>query len=114
MDDVSDVFHALAHEHRRQIIRALAVQPRSISELADQRGLSLPAIHKHLQVLEDAGLIRRRKYGRTHVVTLQRAPLQRVREWVGQFHPDWGSDDETLANYAEHLQRRHTAPEVPP
>ena len=105
MDELSDVFQALAHEHRRQIIRALALQPRTISELADQRGLSLPAIHKHLQVLEDAAMIRRRKVGRTTFIALQRGPLRRLQVWVGQVHPDWGTDEESLDNYIEHLQR---------
>lgn len=104
------MFRALAHEHRREIIHALALRPSSISELADLRRLSLPAIHKHIQALEDAALIRRRKIGRTNVVALQRAPLRRLQSWVDQFHPDWGTDDESLDNYADHLRHQSTAP----
>ena len=51
MDDLSRVFDALANEHRREIIRLLALQPRSISQLAEIRGMSLPAIHKHVALL---------------------------------------------------------------
>ncbi len=114
MDELSDVFQALAHEHRRRIIHALALRPHSITELADLRGLSLPAIHKHIHVLEGAAMVRRHKVGRTTSLTLQRAPLQRLRAWVDQFHPEWGTDEESLANYAEHLRRRPTVPKESP
>jgi DNA-binding transcriptional ArsR family regulator len=113
VDELSEVFHALAHEHRRQIIHALALRPHSISELADVRGLSLPAIHKHIHVLEDAAMVRRRKIGRTTILSLQRAPLGRLRAWVDEFHPDWGTDEESLANYADHLQHRPSLPKEP-
>ena len=94
---------ALANEHRRSIIDVVALQPASISQLAEQRGLSLPAIHKHIKVLEDAGLVHRRKTGRTNFLSLRRQGLLAVWEWVGQFHPYWGDDAETLENYAQFL-----------
>ena len=65
-DDMDPVFDALANEHRREIMLALALQPRSISELAGLRDLTLPAIHKHVRVLENAAMVRRRKIGRTN------------------------------------------------
>jgi DNA-binding transcriptional ArsR family regulator len=110
MDDLGAVFQALAHEHRRQIIHALATRPHAISELADRRDLSLPAIHKHIQVLEEAAMIRRRKTGRTTTLSLRREPLRRLQSWVDQFHPDWGTDEESLSNYAEHLRHQPTDP----
>lgn len=103
VDDLGRVFEALASEHRREIIRLLALQPRSISQLAQLRGLTLPAIHKHVTALEDAGLVRRRKLGRTTFLALQREPLQRLHTWVEQFHPWWGTDAETLENYGMSL-----------
>lgn len=105
VDDLGRVFEALANEHRRQIIRLLALQPRSISQLAELRGLSLPAIHKHVTALEDAGMVRRRKVGRTNVLAIERGPLLRLRAWVDQFHPWWGTDGETLENYAASIGR---------
>ncbi len=113
-DDLDPVFRALAHAHRRGIVHALAVRPSSISELAELRRLSLPAIHKHLAALEEAALIRRKKVGRTNVVALRRAPLLRLQGWVEQFHPGWGTDDESLDNYAEHLRHQPTAPKESP
>lgn len=107
-DDLGAVFEALANEHRREMARLLALQPRSISQLADLRGLSLPAIHKHVRVLEDAGLVARRKVGRSNVLTLRRESLRRLRTWAEGFDPWWGTDDESLENYAHHLAQDPT------
>ncbi len=103
MDDRNRVFEALANEHRREIIGALSLQPHAISRLADMRGLSLPAIHKHVAVLESAGMVARKKIGRTNFLALNRAPLRSLQEWLGQFNPFWGDEGETLENYARHL-----------
>jgi len=97
------VLEALANPHRREIVYLLGLQPCAISQLAQLRGLSLPAIHKHLKVLENAGLISRRKHGRTTYLTLNRRPMQQLQDWAGQFHPYWGSDQATLENYHRHL-----------
>ena len=113
MDDLSRVFDALANEHRREIIRLLALQPRSISQLAELRGLSLPAIHKHVRLLEEAAMVSRRKLGRTNFLALEREPLSRLQAWTGQFRPWWGSDGETLANYADALRRDPPSSEEP-
>jgi DNA-binding transcriptional ArsR family regulator len=109
------ILAALANPHRRAIVYLLGLQPYAINQLAATRGLSLPAIHKHLTVLEDASLITRRKSGRTTYLTLKRKPLQRLQSWVGQFHPYWGSDDATYENYEQHLGRSvASGPRRPP
>ena len=100
LDELNLVFDALANEHRREIIHALALQPRSISQLASLRDLSLPAIHKHVRVLENAAMVRRRKIGRTNFLALERAPLRRLTTWVDQFDPWWGTEEESLETYA--------------
>jgi hypothetical protein len=69
---------ALAHERPREMIHALALRPHSISELAARQGLTLPAIHKHIRVLEGAGMVRLRKTGRTTFLALRREPLGRL------------------------------------
>lgn len=109
--DLGVVFEALANEHRREMVRLLALQPRSISRLADMRGLSLPAIHKHVKVLEDAALVRRRKVGRTNVLALEREPLRRLRLWAEGFDPWWGTEGESLENYARHPETDPTMKE---
>ncbi len=101
--DLDTLMTALANEHRREIVRFLGLQPASISRLAELRGLSLPAIHKHIKVLEQAGLVDRRKLGRTTFLALRRRALGVAWEWMGQFHPYWGNDRETLDNYAQYL-----------
>jgi len=102
-DDLDAVLAALANTHRRAIVHALGLQPQSISGLADLRQLSLPAIHKHLAVLESASLIRRRKTGRTTYLTLDRRALRSLQDWLTQFHAYWGTEAESLANYQQFL-----------
>jgi len=97
------VFEALANKHRREIIYVLGLQPASISQLAEMRGLSLPAIHKHIKALENAEMITRKKMGRTNFLTLNRESLRGLQDWLMQFHTYWGSDKETLENYARYL-----------
>jgi DNA-binding transcriptional ArsR family regulator len=102
-DALDQVLEALANPHRRDIVYVLGLQPCAVSRLAQLRGLSLPAIHKHIKVLENAGLVSRRKHGRTTYLTLNRRPLQLLQSWVGQFHPYWGNDVATYENYARYL-----------
>ena len=99
------LFAALANRHRREIIYALALQPHSISQLADLRGLSLPAIHKHITILEDAGMVTRRKAGRSNHLALERASLRALQYWLAEFHAYWGTGEETLENYANYIQQ---------
>ncbi len=106
--DLDAVFGALANKHRRDIIYVLGLQPCSISFLAEMRGLSLPAIHKHIKILEDADMIIRRKMGRTNYLALNRHALRRLQNWLMQYHTYWGSDEETLENYAQFLSRSKT------
>jgi DNA-binding transcriptional ArsR family regulator len=70
-------------------------------------GMSLPAIHKHIRALEDADLVIRRKVGRTNYLALNRRPLRDLQDWVGEFNPHWGSERETLDNYAQYLSANH-------
>ena len=105
--ELDNSFEALANKHRREIIYVLSLQPYSISKLADMRGLSLPAIHKHIKILENAGMIIRRKIGRTNYLSLNRGSLRGVQDWLMQFHAYWGSDGETLENYAQYLSKEN-------
>jgi DNA-binding transcriptional ArsR family regulator len=102
-DDLDRPFAALANHHRRAMVHLLAFQPYSISRLAALRGLSLPAINKHVRVLEEAGMIRRRKHGRTTFLTLDRASVRSLQSWLGQYHAYWGTESESLENYAAFL-----------
>ena len=80
--DLDNVFEALANIHRREIIYILSLEPCSISKLAFLRNLSLPAIHKHIEVLEKGGMVTRRKIGQTNFLTLNRESLQGLQDWL--------------------------------
>ncbi len=99
------IFEALGNQHRREIIYSLATHPHSISQLAKMRDLSLPAIHKHIKILEHAGLIRNKKHGRTHFLTINRLALRDLQDWLMQFHTYWGNDKESLENYSDYLKK---------
>jgi|ERR1019366_5584660 DNA-binding transcriptional ArsR family regulator len=102
--DLDLLFDALSHEHRREIIMILSLQPASISQLAEERGLSLPAIHKHIKVLEDSKIVKRQKTGRVTFLTLNRASLRGIQNWVSQFHAYWDGGSESLENYAQTIE----------
>ena len=102
-DDLDRLFAALANPHRREMVQLLGLQPYSISRLAKIRGLSLPAINRHVGVLVGAGLVRRRKVGRTTFLTLDRASIRSLQAWLGRYHAYWGTEKETLENYEPFL-----------
>jgi len=102
-DQLDAAFAALGHAKRRAMVRTLAFHPATVSQLAEEHGLSLPAIHKHVRALEDAGLIQRKKVGRTNFLGLNRTGLRAAQEWLGHFHAGWGTDRETLENYIANL-----------
>jgi DNA-binding transcriptional ArsR family regulator len=105
-NDLDRVFEALANAHRREIIYLLGLQPHSIHRLAEIRRLSLPAIHKHIRLLENAGIVKRRKIGRTNFLTLNRSALRTLQDWLGQYHAYWGTEEETLENYTTFLSEK--------
>jgi DNA-binding transcriptional ArsR family regulator len=80
--DLDYVFEALANKHRREIIYVLSLGPCSISKLAFLRNLSLPAIHKHIEVLEKGGMVTRRKIGQTNFLALDRESLRGLQDWL--------------------------------
>jgi DNA-binding transcriptional ArsR family regulator len=98
------VFDALANEHRREIVYVLSLQPASIGQLASMRGLSLPAIYKHIKILEKGELVIRKKFGRTNFLALNRRSLRVLQDWLSQYHAYWGTNEETLENYELYLK----------
>lgn len=106
--ELDGVFNALANAHRREIVRFLGQQPAAIHHLADMQGLSLPAINKHIGVLEGSGLIKRHKRGRTTFLTLDPSPLTVLQQWAGQFHTHWGTGDGSFENYEQYLTETTT------
>src|SRR5438270_10539893 len=82
-------FQALADPTRRGMLANLALGEKSISELAQPFAMSFAGASKHVQVLEKAGLIARRKQGRTHVIKLEAKPLEEAERWLRQWEKFW-------------------------
>ena len=94
-------FAALADPTRRRILAELATGDRCVTRLAKPYAMSLPAISKHLRVLEKAGLLRRRRYGRVHQMQLEAEPLKHAAEWVEKYRKFWEGSLDRLAAYLE-------------
>ncbi len=82
-------FHALADPTRRGMLATLAQGEKSIGELAHPYAMTLAGASKHVQVLERAGLVTRRRDGRTHRCTLNPAPLAEANQWLQQLAVFW-------------------------
>ena len=94
-------FAALADPTRRRILAHLARGDRRVTDLARPHDMSLPAVSKHLRVLENAGLLRRRRYGRVHEMKLNPEPLKKAAQWVGEYRKFWEGSLDRLAAYLE-------------
>ncbi|HEY4281592.1 MAG TPA: metalloregulator ArsR/SmtB family transcription factor [Chthoniobacterales bacterium] len=94
-------FAALADPTRRRILSHLARGNQRVTDLARPYDMSLPAISKHLRVLEKAGLLRRRRYGRVHEIKLEARPLKNAAEWVEKYRAFWEDSLDRLAEYLE-------------
>ena len=82
-------FRALADPTRRGMLANLARGDKSIGELAEPFAMSFAGASKHVKVLEDAGLIARRRHGRTHVISLEARPLEEAERWLRQWEKFW-------------------------
>jgi DNA-binding transcriptional ArsR family regulator len=93
---LDETFSALADPTRRTILVALADGDRSVSELAAPFKISLPAISKHLTVLERAGLITREREGRVRRCSLEPEPLADAMEWIASYGRFWEESFDSL------------------
>src|SRR5437870_1014660 len=99
-----DVFAALSDPTRRAIVRRLADGDATVLELAEPFPISLPAISRHLKVLEHAGLISRGRDGQRRPCHLQPDPLVEIAAWAQHTHAAW---EERLDRLDAHLQQGH-------
>lgn len=98
-DPLSATFAALADPTRRAILARLARGETSVTELAAPFAMSLPAVSKHLDVLERAGLVRRGRRGQWRPCTLDAAPLRVADDWLVQYRVHWEAQMDRLADY---------------
>ena len=96
------VFSALSDSTRRAILLRLMRGEAGVTELAAPFGISLPAISRHLRVLEHAGLIDREIQGRSHSVRLRAEPLRDAATWLTHYHRFWESQFDALERYLNH------------
>jgi DNA-binding transcriptional ArsR family regulator len=94
-------FGALADPTRRAIVARLAQGEASVTKLAEPFDVSLPAISKHLRVLESAGLLKREIDGRVHRCRLAAAPMQEAAAWIERYREFWEQQFDALAEYLE-------------
>jgi DNA-binding transcriptional ArsR family regulator len=104
-DRLSETFGALADPTRRAILARLASGEASVTELAEPFAMSMPAISKHLKVLERAGLIARGREAQWRPCRLQAAPLQAVAGWVEHYRRFWEDSFDRLDDYLQELKR---------
>lgn len=105
-DRLSATFAALADPTRRAILGRLARGDATVNELAAPFRISLPAVSKHLKVLERAGLITRSREAQSRPCRLRAAPLKDVDEWVEHYRQFWEESFDRLDEYLMALQKK--------
>ena len=105
-DHLSTTFAALADPTRRAILARLTSGDAAVMDLAKPFDMSLPAISKHLKVLERAGLISRTKDAQRRPRRLEAKPLKEVAEWLGTYREFWEASFDRLDDYLKELQTK--------
>lgn len=103
-DRLSDTFAALANPTRRAILARLAGGEANVNELAEPFEMTLPAISKHIKVLERAGLVVRGHHAQYRPCALDAGPLEQVSTWAEQYRPVWEARFQRMDDYIRQLQ----------
>jgi DNA-binding transcriptional ArsR family regulator len=112
-DQLSTTFSALADPTRRAILARLATGDASVTELAEPFEMSMPAISKHLKVLEKAGLIARGREAQWRPCRLRPAPLKDASDWIERYREMWEERLDRLDDYLRELQSKGTEDATP-
>ena len=107
-DRLSSTFAALADPTRRAILARLATGEASVTELAEPFAMSMPAVSKHLKVLERAGLVARGREAQWRPVRLEAAPLKEVARWVEHYRRYWEQSLDRLDDYLRKLKAKES------
>lgn len=100
-DPLGTVFSALADPTRRAILARLALGETTVSELAEPFDMSLPAVSKHLKILEGAGLLTRAREGRVHRCQIDGRAMRQAADWIEHYRAFWDLRFDALAAYLE-------------
>jgi DNA-binding transcriptional ArsR family regulator len=115
-DSISSTFAALADPTRRAILARLALGETSVTELAQPFEMSMPAVSKHLRVLERAGLITRGREAQWRPCKLKAEPLREAASWIDDYRQFWEQSFDRLDEYLQRLQaesKHNPAPNAP-
>jgi DNA-binding transcriptional ArsR family regulator len=107
-DHLSTTFAALADPTRRAILAKLASGECSVTELAEPFDMSMPAVSRHLRVLENAGLIARGRQAQWRPCRLEAAPLREVAEWAERYRALWEQRLDRLDTYLQQLKAKES------
>ena len=105
-DHLTTTFAALADPTRRAILARLATGEKSVSELAEPFDISLPAISRHIKVLQRAGLITQGREAQWRPCRLAATPLKEVAEWADDYREHWERRLDRLEDYLHEVQRK--------
>ncbi|SRR6266536_162392 len=105
-DRLSETFAVLANSTRRAILARLAEGGATVHELAEPFDMTLPAISKHIKVLERAGLVVRGQRAQYRPCVLDAAPLEEVASWAEQYRPVWEERFNRMDDYLTQLRRQ--------
>lgn len=105
-DPLSATFSALADPTRRAILARLALGETSVTEIAEPFDMSLPAISKHLKVLENAGLITRGREAQWRPCKLKPQALREIDDWLGHYRKHWEESFDRLGAYLQGIQAK--------
>jgi DNA-binding transcriptional ArsR family regulator len=103
-DRLTETFAALANPTRRAILARLAIGQANVNELAEPFAMTLPAISKHIKVLERAGLVVRGQRAQYWPCSLEAAPLAEVSSWAEQYRPIWQARFDRMDDYLRQLR----------
>lgn len=107
-DALSATLAAIADPTRRAILTRLKRGSANVTELAQPFAMSLPAISKHLKVLERAGLVVRGREAQTRPCRLRPEPLREAAEWIAKYREHWEQRLDRMVEYVESMQRKET------
>jgi DNA-binding transcriptional ArsR family regulator len=113
-DQLSTIFSALADPTRRAILARLAGGEATVTELAAPFAMSLPAVSKHLKVLERAGLISRGREAQWRPCRLEARPMKAAADWLGAYRRFWEGSFDRLDVYLREMQAQDRAPDSTP
>lgn len=105
--DLDRAFAALSDPTRRAIVSRLCEGPRTVSELSEPFGIALPSLLKHVQVLEESGLISSEKTGRVRTCRIEPRALQATEAWIHRHVMAWESRLDRMEAHIQRMKRKH-------